>query len=207
MPLIRKPADRTQTRDPDAVDVLKALVSDDREQRWAAARAAAQIDGAAEALGTALRSESDPRVREAMFTSLTCMNSSQSVDALTPLLRLDDASLRAGALDALRAMAEAVRERLPALLNDSDSDVRVLSSEIARSLPGEEATRLLCDLLAHESEPNVCAAAVEVLAEVGNPTALAALADCAARFRDTPFLVFATRIAADRIRAQCASHV
>lgn len=202
MPLIRKPIDRTPAPDPEVVDVLKALASDKQEVRWAAARAAAEVKGGAEALGAAVRSESDLRVREAMFTSLARMNSLQSVDAVVPLLRLDDASLRAGALDALRAMSGVVRERLPTLMRDSDSDVRVLTCEIVRSLPAEEATRLLCDLLEHETEPNVCAAVVDVLAEVGTVEALAPLADCAARFRHTPFLEFATRIAADRIRAQ-----
>ena len=66
---------------------------------------------------------------------------------------------------------------------------------------GEESARLLCELLDAELEANVCASAVEVLAEVGGPAALPALARCEARFRGTSFLEFAIRITADRIRS------
>ena len=45
--------------------------------------------------------------------------------------------------------------------------LRLLACELTRNLPSGEAARLLCGLLEHEAEPNVCAAAVEVLAEVG----------------------------------------
>ena len=72
----------------------------------------------------------------------------------------------------LRAMPEACRPHLPALLADTDADVRLLSCELVRGLPDEEANRLLCDLLERETEKNVCAAAIEVLAEIGRPEAL-----------------------------------
>lgn len=137
-----------------------------------------------------------------MLTSLARINSSESVETILALLRSDDASLRTGALDTLRAMGIAIREHLPKLLTDADSDIRVLSCEIARGLPGPEATRVLCELLASEREANVCGAAIDVLAEVGEAEALPVLAQCATRFQDTPFLVFAIKIATDRILAQ-----
>ena len=80
-------------------------------------------------------------------------------------------------------MPQACRPHLPALLADSDADVRLLSCELARGLPDDEANRLLCDLLERETEKNVCAAAVEVLAEIGRPEALPALARCADALR------------------------
>ena len=55
------------------------------------------------------------------------------------------------------------------------------------------------EILATESQANVCAAAVEVLAEVGGPELLPALAECAARFPDDPFLAFAVQVASERI--------
>ena len=88
--------------------------------------------------------------------------------AMLPMLRSDDAALRTGALDALRSSVIATHELLPLLLNDRDVDVRILSCELARGLPSDEASRSLCALLDREVEINVCAAAVEVLAEVGN---------------------------------------
>lgn len=154
----------------------------------------------------ALRCEADTRVREAILTSLARSHAPEGIEAILALLRSDDAAARASALDTMRAMGGAMREYLPRLLSDADSDVRLLSCEIARGLPGAEATRMLCDLLVRESELNVCGAAVEVLAEVGELAALPVLAECESRFRDTPFLAFAIKIAADRILAQSGRH-
>jgi HEAT repeat protein len=202
MPLIRKPVDRSPAATPSGADVLKLLISGDQEERWSAARAAANEPNATDALVTALRSETDPRVREAMFTSLARIGSPQSIDAIVRFLRMDDASLRTGALDALRILHDFNRDQLTALMSDADSDVRLLSCEVLRGLPGREATQMLCDLLQRESEPNVCAAAIDVLAEVGDATALPVLSECETKLRDTPFLAFAIKIAKARILEQ-----
>jgi HEAT repeat protein len=186
---------------PSAAEVLTRLGSENPEERWAAARAAAGLPDAAAALAAGLPQESDSRVREAMFTSLARIGTRDSIAGMLPLLRSDDAALRTGALDALRSSVIATHELLPHLLNDPDVDVRILSCELARSLPSEKATRSLCALLARETEINVCAAAIEVLAEVGNHTALPILAQCAQRFSQVPFLTFAIKLATDRIAA------
>lgn len=208
MPLIRKPSKPTTESALDApLDVNKGLSSANRDERWAAARAAAHVPQNAEALASALRTERDIGVREAMFTSLARIGSPQSMGYIVEFIRSDDAGVRAAALDALRAKLDAIRVHLPALLSDSDSDVRLLSCELARSLPSEEATAALSELLAHEDQPNVCAAAIEVLAEAGRPEALTVLEACEAKFKETPFLSFAIKIAKERIQAQSmASH-
>jgi len=202
MPLIRKPVDTPATHSAVPVDVLKGLHEGDQDQRWAAARAAADVSGGADALANALQSESAPQVREAIFTSLMRIGSPTSIASVVRFLRSDDASLRTGALDALRTRHDVVRAHLPSLMADADTDVRVLSCEVVRGLPSAEATQMLCDLLSRESEPNVCAAAVDVLAEVGDARALTVLAECEKRFHDTPFLAFATKIATARILEQ-----
>jgi hypothetical protein len=61
---------------------------------------------------------------------------------------------------------------------------------------------LLCDLIEHEPHPNVCAAAIEVLAEVGTPEALPVLERCSLRFASTPFLPFAISLAIARISGE-----
>jgi HEAT repeat protein len=202
MPLIRKPVDPQRAKSETHGDVLKELLSGNQEERWSAARAAVDVAGASEALAAALRVEADQRVREAMFTSLARIGSTQSIQQLVGFLRADNASLRTGALDALRVAHGVVRDQLPSLINDDDSDVRVLSCEVVRGLPPAEATRMLCELLQREQEPNVCAAAIDVLAEVGDTSALTVLAQCETRFRDTPFLAFAIKIATARILEQ-----
>jgi len=202
MPLVRKPVDRAAAANPDAAAVLQALGSNDADERWAAARAAAQVSGGATALIRALQRERDANVREAMLTSLARIGSDESVEGLLSLLRSDDANSRTGALDALRSMTGLQRDLLPRLLQDADNDVRILSCELVRALPSDEATDHLCALLTRERDVNVCAAAIDVLAEVGTAAALPVLQHCGERFRETPFLAFAIEVATDRITAE-----
>ena len=63
----------------------------------------------------------------------------------------------------------------------------------------DEASRLLGELIERELNANVCAAAIEVLAETGTAASLPILEQCAIRFSDEPFLAFAIRTARDRI--------
>ena len=201
MPLVRKTPVEPAGPAPESAAALGALANGTREERWTAARAAQDVPGGAKALGEALSREGDPRVREAIFTSLGRIATAESVEILLRFLRSDDAQMRTGALDALRTMKSVVEPYLPSLLRDRDPDVRLLACELIRDRSGEEPARLLCDVLESESEPNVCAAAVEVLAEIGGPDALPVLERCRERFRATPFLVFSIKIAADRIRS------
>lgn len=196
MPLIRKDAAGPKPPPPGASGLLSHSV----DERWAAARglsAAADIG----VLAGALEGEADARVREAILTSLARIGTPQAAEAVIPLIRSDDASLRTAALDALRAMPVAVAAGVAGLLTDPDPDVRLLACELVRALPGQEPTQLLCGLIDREAEANVAAAAIEVLAEVGGPDALPVLARAAERFADQPFLMFAIRLAAERMGA------
>ena len=204
MPLIRKTATPAAAAPPDPAKVFEALAGGTEDERWDAARAAPGIPGAARHLHEAALRETSPRVREALFTSLTRIASPESVELLLPLLRSDDAPLRTGALDALRAMKGLAWPYLPRLLEDGNADVRLLACELARDQPGKESAALLCDLLESEREQNVCASAVEVLAEIGDPEALPALSRCAERFRGVSFLEFAIQTTIDRIRTSPA---
>jgi HEAT repeat protein len=204
MPLVRKPANHTAAEKPEGDDVLKSLSSPDPERRWAAARNAATLVGADVALGAALRSEPDVRVREAMLTGLARIGTPQAIESIVALLRSDDANLRTGALDALRIMVAQVPELLPRLLSDPDVDVRILCCELARSLESRAAAKLMCNVLDKEAEANVCAAAVDVLAEVGSVEALPSLQNCASRFRESPFLAFAIKVVIDRLSSDSA---
>ena len=130
------------------------------------------------------------------------MGDAASLMAILPTIRSDDASLRTAGLDALRLMPQALDQHLARMMADSDCDVRLLACDLARHLPVGLATRLLADVLEQEGEANVCAAALDVLAEVGGPAALVALETCSRRFADVPFLVFAIRVTGDRIRGR-----
>jgi HEAT repeat protein len=138
-------------------------------------------------------------VQEAIMTALMRVGDQASVAALLPYLRSPDAGRRGAAIEALQALPEATAPFMAALFADPDTDVRILSIEVVRGMPAANATRLLCDLLEREQHPNVCAAAVDVLAEIGTREALPTLQACARRFAETPFLPFALSIAIARI--------
>ena len=199
MPLIRSTTDKP---DSSGADPITALGSTSPDERWAAARAAANVPESVPALAQALIHESEPRVREAIFTVLARIKTPESALAVLPYLRSDDANIRTGALDALRAMPEAAKPYLPQMLVDADADVRLLACDLTRDVRDADARRWLCKILETEPLANVCAAAVEVLAEIGDAQALPTLWRCAARFPADPFLGFAVRVAADRLRAQ-----
>ena len=204
MPLIRKTPDQK----PASADNLPAptsLETGSVDERWAAARAAADTPAGAQILGQALLRESDMRVREAIFTSLVRIGSEAAVDAIVPHLRSDDPNLRTGALDALRAMPTAVTPRVRQLLHDADPDVRLLACDLARTLPSADANSLLCELLESEDSANVCGVAVDVLAETGAAECLPALDHCAIRFREDPFLAFSIKIARERIASEAGA--
>jgi HEAT repeat protein len=202
MPLVRPGAAAPPAVTPAPADPaghIAALASAQPESRWSAARALAGRAEAVPALAAALSGEKIPRVREAIMTALMRVGDAASVQALLPCLRSDDAAERAAAIDALQALPEAISPFMTTLLSDGDSDVRVLATELARNMPADAATQLLADLIEHERHPNVCAAAVEVLAEVGTQDALPALRKCAERFSGTAFLPFAVTVAIKRI--------
>lgn len=196
MPLIRK----TTQAPPPPPPPSDALRHGTAAERWSAARDMMAPEHAA-ALGAALAVEQDANVREAILTSLCRIATPDAAGAIAPLVRSDDAQTRRAALDALRSMPGAAAPHMPSLLLDEDPDVRLLSCEIARELPAEEATELLAALLLRETEANVCASAIDVLTEVGTSAALPALQDVVRRFADEPFLKFAAEAAVERISA------
>lgn len=203
MPLIRKPAGASAPPPAlNADEVLKMLVGGTDDERWTAARNASGVTGGTEGLGKALIRESNVRVREAMFTSLARIGTAQSIEVILTFLRSEDAHVRTEALDALESAGSAAWPYLPVLLKDDDADVRILGCELARSMPAREASPLVCTLIESEPEANVCASAVEVLAEIGGAEALPALERCRERFRESDFLAFSIKFAADRIRGQ-----
>jgi HEAT repeat protein len=202
MPLIRKPSDVPASQPVSDLEAAKAgLRAPEADVRWRAARALSAFPQSARILGDAAVVEVDARVREAMFTSLARIGTAESVAVLVPHLRDDDAERRTGAMDAMRAMPGVLGAAAPGLLKDEDPDVRLLCCDLMRELPSDEATVLLVGVLDTDPEINVCAAAVDALAEVGSPGALPALRRCAERFAD-PFLDFAIKIASDRLREQ-----
>ncbi len=202
MPLVKRSSANPETGGGErqqTAPAISALSSPDAETRWHAARTLAGDAEAVPALAATLAQEQVPRVREAVMTALMRIGSEESVRVLLPYVRSQDAGLRVAAIEALQALPQAIAPFVAALFQDRDSDVRLLATELVRNMPAAQATASLCALIEHEPHPNVCAAAVEVLAEVGTPDAIPALKKCADRFAGTPFLPFAVSAAIARI--------
>jgi HEAT repeats len=203
MPLVKRDSPTSATVPQQSVEssaaAIAALGSPDVELRWRAARALGARREAVSALAAALDIEQIARVREAIMTALMRIGEEASVKALLPYLRSQDAGLRAAAIEALQALPDAISPFLEPLLADDDLDVRILATELARNMPAADATHVLCRLLEQEQHPNVCGAAIEVLAEVGTRDAIPALQLCADRFSNIPFLSFAVSTAIARV--------
>jgi len=181
----RGPSVRSDTRAP----VTGLNASDARERRRAVIAAAIHPDSAAAFCGL-FGLEEDHHVREAILSGLMANPSSAVVEGLLPYLRCDDTDLRNGVIEALRVMPDAVAPYLDALLEDPDSDVRIAAVAILASTPRPQATRRLVEVLERDEHVNVCATAVEALAEIGGPEAVEPLGRVAARFPNDPFLAF-----------------
>ena len=202
MPLVKKSASQPSgglPADDDHAGLLQKLSSSEPDARWNAARALGNDPKDVPALAAALAIEPTPRVREAIMTALIRIGDETSAEALLPYLRSPDAARRGAAIEALQSLPGATAPFMLALLRDNDSDVRILAIELVRGMPPAEATRLLCSVLEQERHPNVCASAVDALAELGTAEALPALQTCAQRFAETPFLPFAISVAIARI--------
>ena len=155
---------------PRHVDGLVAqLRGGDAEQRRWAVRDLTSHPQAAAALGAQLLVERDAAVREAIFLALGTMASDEAVSALLPLLRSEDARLRNGALEVLSGLPKVVGPRISALLLDADVDVRIFTVNLLGELRHEQVTQWLQQVLLSDREVNDVAAAIEVMAETGQP--------------------------------------
>jgi hypothetical protein len=183
-------------------DLLVDLAADQSSVRRGAVRELAAYPEAAMALCDRLDLETSPSVRAVLFSTLIKMQTSDVAERLAALLRSEDVPLRNGAIEALQEMPEAVAHHLRALLSDPDSDVRIFAVNILGALQHQDAPQWLAEVIQHETHVNVCAAAVDALAEIGALDAVEALNDLRDRFSHEAFMVFAIDTAIRRIKAQ-----
>lgn len=203
MPLIRRDAPpATPDRDAPVSGTVPSLAAVASEDRRAAARRLVVTAETRDATARVLFQENDESVLQALFTALVRSSNPTSVGIALELLRSDDARLRTGALDALKAMPAHVLPHMAQLLRDADTDVRILACDLARAQPPEAIVELLGPVLETDGDGNVCGAAIEVMADVATPEHVPLLLRCAERFPADPFLAFSARTAAQRIGAR-----
>ncbi|CAK0757913.1 HEAT repeat domain-containing protein [Gammaproteobacteria bacterium] len=182
--------------------LLEQLADENPEvRRWAALDLGEHPDSA-ERLCAQLERETQPPVRDALFTSLIHIGGHAVVKGLLPLLRSDDAALRNGAIDALQHLPDAVSPYMESMLRDADSDYRIFAINVLTNLRHPRTPQWLQEVIEQDRHLNVCATALDLLAEVGGTEALPALEALPGRFNQDPFLRFATDLAVRRIRSE-----
>jgi HEAT repeat protein len=176
------------------------LASADTATRRQAVRDMAASPDAMPLLCARLLDESSASVRSMIFTALVAHPSSRVVEGLLPLLRSEDVGLRNSAVDALQKMPTEVTPHMELLLTDADSDVRIMAVNVLGLLQHPSAPALLLSVAAEDPHVNVCAAALDALAEVGELSAIPILESVGRRFADVAFIQFAVATAIRRIR-------
>ncbi|MEY4750576.1 MAG: hypothetical protein RIQ60_2790 [Pseudomonadota bacterium] len=195
----RELIDRDHPRD--KAGLIALLRTGNAAQRRRAAIDLADYPDSAAMMGAQLANEADPEVREALFVSLSDLHSESAATALLPLLRNEDDQLRSGAVKALAGMPRAVAPCINTLLRDNDPDVRVFTIHLLGDLRHDQVPRWLLQVLNDEASVSGVTAAVEVLAQLGQPEHIPTLQAVRRRFADDPFLAFAIDVAIQRIGA------
>jgi HEAT repeat protein len=187
--------------DRDLAALLVQLNSvDAAERRWAA-RDLATYPESVGALCQLLATEEEEAVRAALFHSLVEIGNEEATTGLIALLRSEDASLRNGSIASLKCLPDRFRLYSEALLCDGDPDVRMFTVIILAGLPHTDVPRILLEHIAVEREANVCAAALDALAEMADSDMIPALTALKGRFADIPFITFAVDLILERIRS------
>ena len=208
MALVRRAAAQIAEDQPsgDLVDGQERWVADlasaDASIRRRAAHDLSQMPDAVPMLCAHLANERSLSVRSIILTGLIVNKSPAVVEGLLPLLRSEDANLRNGAIEALQQMPDEVAPRVEAMLADPDSDVRIFAVNVLAALPHPMVPEWLRRVVTVDAHVNVCAAALDALAEVGEPDAIPALESLAERFADVMFIKFAVDAAVRRIHGR-----
>lgn len=159
----------------------------------AAPAAAKQVPtGSARSLAARIASEPSLPRRAQMLTGLVALNSPAAAAALAGLIGHADAAVRGSGVDGLRRIGAAVaRPALAALLASPSPDVRIRALDAIDRVPDAEIEAWLIALLGREPQHNVCALALDLLADMGTPTALPVIREVRLRFANEPFVAFA----------------
>jgi len=140
----------------DCTDYLSLLRSDDKELvRDSAFRAGEeQCVEAVEALAGLLMTN-HLGIQEAADSSLRKIGGKETVRAVLPLLRSDEAPVRNLSMDILREVGNQDMPSLIELIHDEDTDIRIFIADILGSTGTILAVEPLCDALLKDPEVNV----------------------------------------------------
>ncbi|MDR3517431.1 MAG: HEAT repeat domain-containing protein [Azospirillaceae bacterium] len=186
----------------DLAALLDDLSAAEPSVRRAAARDLAAHPEAAMPACDRLEIEASPSVRAVLLTTLIHLQSPAVAVRLAAHLRSEDVPLRNAAIEALQEMPDAIAPHLQDLLADEDSDVRIFAVNILGALRHAQAPEWLAEVVRSDPHINVCAAAVDALAEIGSLETLIDLENLRRRYDGNAFMEFAIDAAMRRIEGQ-----
>lgn len=106
-------------------------------------------------------------IQEAVDSSLRKIGGKETVEAVIPLLRSDDAPVRNLSMDILREVGNQDMTSLIGLTQDEDPDIRIFVADILGSTDNLLAVEPLCEALLKDPEVNVRYQAAVSLGELG----------------------------------------
>ena len=183
----------------DLAGLMASLDAPDATARRWAARDLAPFTEAVPALVKRLRIETDTTVREAIFLTLTELGDANIVQSLIKCLHGEEVERRNAAIEVMKHLPDAVAPFMPGLLVDPAPNVRILAVSVLESLRHPDVEKWLIEVISEDSQVNVCATAVDILAEVGTEAAITQLEALKRRFPDEPYILFAADLALQRI--------
>ena len=183
--------------------LLSARPGGDAEEDIAGLEALrAELDArSSEAIAALLVGETAPLLRETALTRLARLDGPFPAEALVLLMRKGDTALRNAAIETLGSLGERAVDALAPLFLDADAgaDARIYALTALALIASARAARLALEVALSDSDVNVCAAAIDVVAESGVRAMATALDKVAARFPERPYLAFAAEAAQHRL--------
>jgi HEAT repeat protein len=196
---LAKPAFQDERRR-ECPDLICELSDEDPGvRRWAARDLVACPDSSL-TLVERLKIEHVLSVREVILTTLIRLGDPAAVAGLVDCLRSDDVALRNEAIDAMKQLPDEVAPMMQGLITDPDPDVRIFAVNVLESMRHPEVEVWLVNVIQRDMHVNVCAAALDLLSEVGTAEIRGPLEMVKARFADEPYIQFAADLALCRIR-------
>ena len=156
----------------ECIECLEQLKSDDNEVVREGAFQAGESNcvEAVELLAELLKTN-HLGIQEAADSSLRKIGGKETVQAVLPLLRSDEAPVRNLSMDILREVGAQDLPSLVTLIHDEDADIRIFVSDILGSTDNVLAVEPLCEAMLRDPEVNVRYQAAVSLGELGKPEA------------------------------------
>lgn len=146
-----------------------------------------------------LAEEHVPAARAALLDILLAQGGPMVIEGLLVMLASNSGGPRHDVVTALREVPAQTAAHLERRLRDPDPELRLFTVNLLESLHHPQQLHWLIEVVRQDSNLDVCAAAVDLLGEVGDHRAMEALRAVKLRFPEAKFLHFAVDVALGQI--------